>query len=86
MTSSQKMSKAWKTVLRKQAARHGRCQVKLVKCMLREGKTKTLLTESGDVLISLPESRKWLMAGYKHPRSSAKINEGDAHFINGETE
>lgn len=26
------------------------------------------------------------MAGQKCPRSSAKTNEGDSHFINGETE
>lgn len=72
MTSSQKMSKAWKPVLRKEVARHGRYQIMLVKCMPREGKTKTWLTESGHVLMLLPERRKWLMAGYKHPRSSAK--------------
>lgn len=33
-----------------------------------------------------PESRKWLMAGQKGPRLSAKTNEGDSRFINGETE
>jgi len=34
----------------------------------------------------MPESRKWLMAGQKGPRSSAKINDGDSHFMNGEPE
>lgn len=52
MTSSQRMSKAWKPFLRKQAVRHRRCQSKLVKYMPREWKTKPRLTESGRVLIS----------------------------------
>lgn len=57
----------------------------LVKCMPKEGKTKTWLTESSHVLMLLHESTKWLMAGYKYPRSPGKIN-GDSHFINSETE
>lgn len=76
MTSSQRMSKAWKPVLTKQTARLGRCQASLSNAC-QESEKQNMVDRKWpylDIPCLSTESGWWL----------AKTNEGDSHSVQGE--